>query len=345
MKTQRLLFASIWIILGVAFFACNDDSPADSNLIGVDSPSTATNNTALFGDNSVRDRVRGSGIGGPMGLIYGRFTSAANGRSELGVLESHRAIMSGRADITHARIASDSTDVEEPEEEETPSCWVEQYTETENSYEYILDFGEGCLVDDEFLKGKMIERGTFSEGKFSDEVEYFAFGGENWEINGTETYEGTWMEHEEDSAIWEAEYQFTSNLTERYEEDDEIVEVDYRASGAERIDNAGLTVSSGEEFVSTSTGETYESRIEEPLYLDFSCEEDEIFVFVRGLEVGEYSYQEDDVTVTGTFSIDFGDGTCDNIVVVTEDGVSEEIDVAEEWEDDPEHECEEDEND
>jgi len=341
MKTQKLLFATIWTIIGIAFFACNEEN-VDPNLVGVDTPSIATNNSALFGDNSVRDRVRGSGIGGPMGLIYGRLTSTANGRSGLGVFETNRAMMSSRADYSNARIASDSTEVQEPEEEVTPSCWVETYTETENTYEYTLDFGDGCVVDGEFLKGKMIERGTFSEGKFSDEVEYFSFGGEDWEISGTETYEGTWAEHEEDSAIWEAAYQFTSNLTERHEEEDEVVEVDFRASGAEEIDNAGLTVSSGEEFVSTSTGETYESRIEEPLYLDFNCEEDEVFVFVRGLEIGEYSYQEDELTVTGTFSIDFGDGNCDNIVIVTEDGVSEEIDVAEEWED--EHECEEEHN-
>ncbi|MEM9327781.1 MAG: hypothetical protein AAGA85_19080, partial [Bacteroidota bacterium] len=135
MKTEKLVFASFLVILSTAFFSCNDEPIEDQNLVGVSDPGIVTNNTSLFGDNSIRERVRGSGLGGPMGLIYGRFGDLANGRADMGAFDANRALMSGRGDFINARVASDSSEIinEEPE----TSCWVESYTETENSYEYI----------------------------------------------------------------------------------------------------------------------------------------------------------------------------------------------------------------
>ncbi|MEM6831780.1 MAG: hypothetical protein AAF551_14815, partial [Bacteroidota bacterium] len=108
-----------------------------------------------------------------------------------------------------------------------------------------------------------------------------------------------------------------------------VVEISYTASGKEIMDDSGYTIESKEEeakigdeaFTSTVTSEN-------PLHFNFECEgENEVLVFVTGIESGTYTFGEN----SGTWSIDYGDGTCDNLVTITEDGQSEEIDISEEF--------------
>ncbi len=328
MKRYRIILTALWALIVLTFFACDTDIQGLDEEVAPSTPSELTQGSSLFANNSVRERMRGSGIGGPMGFIYGRFLRNAGGRSA-GALSAMRDYMSHGNMALNGRTAQDSTGSE-------PKCYTESYTESGDSYEYILDFGTGCDYYGEFMKGKLVEKGTFTNGSFRDEVEYFAFGGENWEISGTESYEGTWTEPDStnlENETWNSTYSFVSDLTEKFTEEDFNEEISYQASGSEKWDESGFTVTSGSERVSTNSGESYESQIDSPLFMDFSCEEDDVFIFVSGSESGTYTYLDENGNATnGTYAIDYGSGACDNLITVTEDGVSEEIDVAEEWE-------------
>lgn len=308
------------LLLALTIWSCETNDIDGVNAGGDLSvnPSDITNGSGLFSNNSVRERVRGiSGYSGPGGFIYSRIGSS-NGRVEGGVFEQIRGGQVSKNSA--ARTANDD-------------CYTETFNETDNSYEFILDFGDGCEVDGEFMKGRLVERGTFTDNSFSSEVEYSGFGGSDWEVTGTEAYNGTWSEDEADSSVWESAYTFTSDLVETITEEEGTIEVTYTANGSERMDEASFVVESSNETVSVSTGESYESSVETPLVMDFNCDWEEAYIFVSGVETGSYSYvDEAGETITGTYSVDYGDGTCDNLITITEDGESEVIDLSEVWE-------------
>ncbi|MDW3193213.1 MAG: hypothetical protein R8G66_12645 [Cytophagales bacterium] len=316
------------LLLAVTIWSC-ETNDIDGVNVGEDptvNPSDITNGSGLFSNNSVRERVRGiSGFSGPGGFIYSRIGSR-NGRTEGGVYNQIRGSQNSKN--TAGRTANDD-------------CFTETFNETDNSYEFILDFGDGCEVDGEFMKGKLVERGTFTDNSFSSEVEYTGFGGTDWEVTGTETYNGTWSEDEADSAVWESAYTFASDLIETITEAEGTLEVTYQANGSERMDENSFVVEASNEVVSVSTGESYESTVETPLVMDFTCDWEAAYIFVSGLETGSYSYvDEAGETITGTYSVDYGDGTCDNLITITEDGESEVIDLSDVWDECDDHDDE-----
>lgn len=319
----------IVLLLAVTIWSC-ETNEIDGVNVGEDptvNPSDITNGSGLFSNNSVRERVRGiSGYTGPGGFIYSRIGSS-NGRTESqGVYNQIRGASNKKSSA--ARTANDD-------------CFTETFTETETSYEFTLDFGDGCELDGEFMKGRLVERGTFTDNSFSSEVEYTGFGGQEWEVTGTEAYNGTWSGDEADSTVWESAYTFASDLVETITEAEGTFEVTYMANGAERMDESSFVVESSKETVSVSTGESYESSVETPLVMDFNCDWEESYIFVSGLETGSYSYVDDaGETITGIYSVDYGDGTCDNLITVTEDGESEVIDLSEVWEECDDHDDE-----
>ncbi len=329
MKGNRIILTAIWALIVLAFFACEQEIDPVNPIGGPDQSGVPADNNSLFANSSVRDRVRGNGMGGAMGFIYGRFLQNGNGRTA-SVVGTMKSYMSNDLVTANARTAEDSLNNEN-------DCFIETYTETASTYEYTLDFGTGCEFDGEFFKGRLVERGSFTDNTFQSEVVFTDFGGREWEIDGTETYEGSWTNLDPDNEEpteddWSTEYTYTSDLTESFTENNTTVEISFQASGSERWDQNGYTVISATESGSTSNGESFQSTVDTPLFMDFSCEEDEVFIFVSGFESGSYTWVDDNGDeVSGSYSIDFGDGTCDNLITVTEDGVSETIDVSEEW--------------
>ncbi|MEL6560547.1 MAG: hypothetical protein AAFQ94_20315, partial [Bacteroidota bacterium] len=103
--------------------------------------------------------------------------------------------------------------------------------------------------------------------------------------------------------------------------------VESTGKGKERSDEQGFTVLEQENLFQYSTGESYSSKVEEELFMNFDCEE--AFIFVRGLESGVYEDTEGSVT----YSVKYGDGECDNIILVTENGEEFTIDLDEAYDD------------
>ena len=341
MKTRNSIIAGIWVAVVALIWSCNetDETPF------IDQENIVLENL-LVNSNSALNRLRSTGIGGPMGAIFGNFQSR-NGRTDSSPLKM----------MSRGKVADDSVGVEKPK------CLVETWEDDGvGNYTYTIDFGDGCDYYGEFLKGKMVEKGSYTENSFSSIVAYTKFGGQDWMIDGTHNYSGTWEEVtingismpadtvDTDSLDYQdyyynASYEFSADLTTSYMEygydttsevstGERLVEVDYIAQGSEEVDQNGYTVKSRSESVTINTGESFQAQVDIPLFYDFNCEDEGVWIFVNGKESGSYTVDDQ----TGTYSIDYGDGSCDNIVMVTENGISGEVDLGEIW-DSWEEEC------
>lgn len=342
---KKFIPATLWILaLSTILWSCEDGgetpTPTD-NALDVRSSFVSSSNSAL-------SQLRSNGFSGPIGAIFGnRF--GGNARTA----ETPSSMM-------RARTSSDTTDVN--------YCFTETWEEDgQGNYRFTLDFGDGCDYYGSWMYGKMEEIGSYTDSSYSSAITYTQSGGSDreggadWWVDGTHSYTGTWSITQEEGEVddemdsvyyynyYETTYQFDADLTQTYIEyigapedsvttGEEIYIVDYVADGSEKMDESGYTVLSRNESVSANTGESYTSTVDTPLFLDYECED--VWIFVTGIESGTYEYEGE----TGTYSIDYGDGTCDNIIAVTENGQTEEIDLGEEWEE-WEEECGEDHED
>ncbi|MEM7298414.1 MAG: hypothetical protein AAF391_09135 [Bacteroidota bacterium] len=341
MKKSKFIIAGVWVALISILWSCDQNDETTPNL---QDQNFITDNI-LIGSNSALSRIRSTGFSGPIGALYGGYTSSlAGGRVSAKPSDLFSRSLRGRSNGTS---------------QDTPDCMVETWTDDgEGNYTYSIDFGDGCFYYDYWMFGKMEEQGTYTDNSFSSSVTYTNFGGgfdegeEDWSIDGTSSYSGTWEEIETDEnngndSTWNytSSYEFEADLITKYVEYDwsdedstqnptpgETVIMDYEANGSEEMDNDGYTVLSRSEKTELNSGDTFSSTVDTPLFLDYSC--DNAWVFVSGVESGSYTFEG----ASGTYSIDYGDGTCDNIITVTENGVTEDIDLGEEW-DEWEEEC------
>lgn len=334
MKVNNLLKVAMLAALPLLWSCTTEEPIPDLTENGLEQVS----NNSMLATNVLTNRLTGQGYNGPNAFIFGKFYNDAAGRTQISSPLQMITQLRGKNSAA-ARSAQDA-------------CYTESFTEFEDgSYEYILDFGEGCEFYGEFMKGKLVETGSYDDSTFQDKIEYMAFGGVDWEISGIEEYEGSYTEDDINEDIWSVSYEFSTDLTEKfidfgYEEDEEVstgeelIELTYVASGSETMDESSFTVINASTSVVVSTGEEFTSDAD-TLFMDFNCDEDDVWIFVSGTESGTYSFPTEDGSdgiISGTYSIDYGNGTCDNIVTITENGISEDVDLGEEW-DDWEEEC------
>ena len=339
----RKLMKTVALIVSVGlFYACNEpDIIAPGTDTGIDGPGDVTQGELRgtdFSTTELRTKLRSLGIGGPMSEF---FASSSPGE---GPFSSSR--ISGNSS---ARTAADV-------------CYTETYTAYDDgSYDWSVDFGDGCGLEGENISGKMFGSGSYDESSFSETITYENFGDGEYLINGTESNSGTWIldstyldEEWEDGEAFDGEieiedeyywgvisssYEFEQDFQVVYTEDSMTFEATWVSNGRESSDENGWTVDELYELVEASTGERFESQVTSPLFMDFNCFES--WVYVSGVEMSTWT----EGTFSGEEIIDYGDGTCDNLAIITTDGVSEEVDLSEEWDWDEEWDDEEDEDD
>lgn len=337
MKSQKLIFACITAI-ATLMWSC-EDNPSEE--VSIDSSTLQSASSNIMGANSIMARLNSNGFSTPIGAFYN--AAASNGRSA-----SNSPLESKNGKKGEGKKKGRNDD---------EVCYTETFEEDSlGNFTYTLDFGEGCNYDGEFLKGLIKETGSHTDNSFTSTTTFINFGGEDWTVNGTRGFDGTWTETEATDTTEEAfsaSYNFSTDITEEFIEfdfedeesendstttDGQLIIVNYLATGSEAMNELGFTVLTNNEDVSVSTGESFSSQVDESLFYDFSCEENDVWVFSSGIVSGTYSFEGE----TGSYSVDFGNGTCDNVVTFTENGVSEEVDLGEEWEEWEEEECGED---
>lgn len=328
MKRGFLIFG----ILVAMLTACQDDSVAPGP-----NPSTptASKSKAVKDALKVAETMQGLerlGFGSPS-MFNRALGFQANGRSSA-------AGAAGRA-LTTAKMASDTTDTGGGDDGcDWTTCATEEFKDNgDGSYTWTIDYGEeGCEEHGYFMKGKMVETYREDGNTFSSEVVYTNFGDRNYTQNGTASFSGTWEStgNAEDSTDWDYKGSFShkENLTISITEDDFNETFTVEAQGSESFDKNGFTNNEGFYKYTTSNGDFFNTTITTPLFYSYQCESDDpntwVFVYVSGVESTTYKEGE----TTGEFTMDYGQGTCDNIVTITENGESYDVDLGKEWEDD-----------
>lgn len=326
-KILKLGILAIFLIVGIS--ACNE--PEDAQLREITVSLTEENRNFLFNTRVARSKARSNGIGGPAGFIFrlggGAFSPEGNGRNanQLSPLLTMRKLVSGEFRNNAGRTITLSESVPN----ELPNCVKETFIEnTDSSYTYILDFGSGCDLFGDFFKGKLTEKGVYRKASFTANVRYHGFGTDFWEVNGTYNYEGFWefAEDIQDSLgfDWSAEFLYSYNMEETYLEEDDTFSLTSSGTGKEILAEDGYTIVNQENDLIYDTGEKFSSVVDLPLHLDYGCG-DEIFIFVSGLESGDYTFEG----VSADYSINYGDGNCDNLITVLENGKEYIIDLDE----------------
>lgn len=206
-------------------------------------------------------------------------------------------------------------------------CALASFTENaDNSWTIKLDYGDGCADGDKFTKGvvsftwkstsntsgvhKVIFE-NFSESKVGEQ------NANPGSLNGF--YESQYsFEFEELEDTTDVNYSeaIKTELEVRYKNGSKDK---FKAEGNLITDIEGTRVNSLEFSGSTANNDVFSGNVVEPLFFSFSCTD--TYIYVTGTEA---------IDVNGKSSvIDYGDGQCDNIFTIRQDGVTITIDLDE----------------
>ncbi|MEO1052777.1 MAG: hypothetical protein AAFX87_19235 [Bacteroidota bacterium] len=316
MKNLRKLSALILLVIVGA--ACEQE-----NDVVNPQPVTPTEGAELTTEMSQQvevterlNQVRALGFGAPGGIMRDAGSSIIGGRqAKTSSLNRSREVMG------LSRLEDDGV------------CLTQAFIlNDDGSFAWVVDFGEdGCEIDGEFWKGKVTEiyREDEESNTFTTAINFDNFGQQHWTLNGTQALEGSYTE--DSTAGFSTEYSFVRDLEfVEFDGDEELEKWSVRQVGRERFTETDWTVleqASDINYVNVPEAEehTYRNLVAEPLVMNFACEEQGVFVFQDGVEGISYNGEE--------AIIDFGDGECDNIITIIQEGIVIIIDL-DEFEDD-----------
>ncbi len=324
------LFFLAFMVIAVIIYGCREEEPLGEITVEL---TIEESNEILGSSGGFRDKLRGNGLGGPMGILFQFSSRPTDGKNVGGGRSEDQSVLLSLREMYHlnnqkkGRVATDSSNTD------LPDCLTESFhLNPDGSYKYEIDFGEGCDFFGTLLKGKIVETGRYYSNTFNSTMEFIGFGGVDWTLNGLDRFNGTvYSEYEtiEDSVVltdWSVVYTYNSAFDESRIEDEETVSLAYSATGTERVNDSSWEVRFGTYAYKYETGEKHTAYVVEPLLMHYGCNDlFNVNTFISGIEnVGFYSDEE-----TIEFSIDYGNETCDNIVIITQNGISEEIDINE----------------
>lgn len=199
-----------------------------------------------------------------------------------------------------------------------PDCAEVTVSGTEFPKEITIDFGDDCMTRNGRLRSGIIyitisDQMTNAGAEYSVIYEDVVFGNRAIEkvatwVNQGQNEDGNWVvAHQTECTVT---YGDTVSIARSYSGEKEWIDGFLTPEFADNkfYKTGGGTITVNDDLV-------FERTIIEPLYIDRACR------FILG---GIVEISRNDETMT----IDFGDGvTCDNIAVVTKDGVSEEIEL------------------
>ena len=224
---------------------------------------------------------------------------------------------------TAAALKSDSTG----DWDETDSIWdwescaeITEFTDDEGYEVFIMDYGdEGCEEYGYLTKGKVTFRSKWDENGWDSDTKYENFGDKHFMINGTASDRGTWSE---DSLNCSGSYEGSEDLTIWFIDEDGITEeFSMKGSYKEEYDANSMTILESTYTYESTEGESYYYVVETPLYYNFLCED--VWVPVSGIE----KFNTED----GEYIIDYGNGACDNLGMITHDGETYEYDFGDDF--------------
>lgn len=321
MQTITKFTGFICVIAMVGIVSCSDETPKTELSAG------AKQYLAMrMGSNN----AMAQNMSGPINQSFQRLFSQSGG-------------FNGKIAGDSSEIPPDTAVIENPWQ----SCAV--ITEIDNedgSHTSIYDYGDGCEEGWEgymsFMHGKMTstyrdlfsQTGSVIRNSYYYSSAYDNYGGNyngqwSWLMNGGGVYEGE-SEYDTASQKFSGAYSYQDETTYQYDS----VTYFYKSNGSTRYTETRYVVESNENEY-TFGSDYYKSKVLKPLVSDFSCYQQNspegsfcfFWIYVSGRERIEYKNGDDE----GVFEIDYGNGTCDNIITIYEDGKTTVIDLSKNW--------------
>ncbi|MFN3839533.1 MAG: hypothetical protein ACK4RF_02400 [Cyclobacteriaceae bacterium] len=218
---------------------------------------------------------------------------------------------------------------------------ITEFDSEDGSHTIIYDYGEGCEEGwGEYtwmMFGKFTETyrylftqdGSLFNDDYFYQVEYDNYGGKyfddiEWRLNGSSRYEGT-SAYDTVKNTFSGMFNYDSETEYSYGD----VQYAYEASGEStynekqyEMKSGGYRYSEGDDF--------YQAEVLKPLVYKYTCFNSPLFeglllmTYVSGQE--RISYKQGDKQ--GSFVIDYGNGECDNVIIIIEDGKRIRIDLS-----------------
>ncbi len=293
------------IALLFAMLACEKEQMAPSSV-----KDPVSNKSGLF--------LKLHGIGKDIKpLLIASDISKSNGSLSYGrVAKGDSVIISGD---TTTVVSKDSTVTVEDQNWEWESCaTITSYTDDKGYSITVMDYGDnGCMECGFLIKGKLTIKWKDSAAisSWTEIYENYSYG--DVTLNGTASYvsEGTFYV----DSVKMKDYEFTYTVQEDFTVSEGGKSYKYTSSFKEKATERYWIVLEGNFDMSVSTGEKYSYSVAEPVVIDMQCNNS--FIPVKGIEKWDGT--------DGKFEINYGDGTCDDLAVITENGKTEEVDLGE----------------
>jgi hypothetical protein len=229
---------------------------------------------------------------------------------------------------------------------DTTSYWTwitcANVTEIDNedgSHTTIYDYGDGCQEYGTLYKGKITYIWRNDENNYYSEVIYDQYYSYGVEMNGYSEYTFTSdgnsfyslgvKEGDGDSTVsimpeifnWSGTSTGHDEITMVYDDGNSTF---YKSDYENVWDSISYKVISGEYFYSSESEEfEYHYVVESPLITNYQCAD--VWVPVSGVETITTTEKGE----TQVYSLNYGDGTCDNLAELTQDGETSTIDFGE----------------
>ncbi len=233
-------------------------------------------------------------------------------------------------DIVTDSVPSDTTDYWE--------YWTcATVTETDNgdgTFTTIYDYGDGCDEYGSMTKGKITYIWSNEGNEYYSKVIYDHYYSYGMEMNGFSEYtftsdENSYFEEGDsgDSTVsigifyWSGTSTGKDNITMVFDSGEKY---SYISNFSNKWENSSYTVLVGEYYYKSELdGYEYHYNVTNPLVYNYECPN--TWVPVSGVETIYYK----DSTETYSFLISYGDGACDNLAVIIENGQISVVDFGE----------------
>jgi hypothetical protein len=323
-KNRISIFAGV-LALALIAFNCSDNEPE------------------AFGELSeFANEFIGMRLGSP---------NAMNGATQPAVNQSFQSMMSGLRGFPVGRVKGDTTDPGDSTIYEEPWRTCAKITtqlNSDGSITTIYDYGDGCEEGwgnyKYFMHGRMESTYRYSsknEGSafrydFLYKSKYDNYGGGYpeddstlWNLDGQSFYEG-YSTYDTISDKFSGAYTHENESV--YEFGDK--EYEYKSTGNSSYDEKGWLVPQND-YEYKDGDDFYSSKVTKALFSDYTCNSEQssliatdyIWVPVSGREKINYKREGKE----GSFEIDYGNGECDNIIYIIENGKRIKVDLGSGW--------------
>jgi len=317
MRTQDGKNLFLGVLLIVSIFACTKDNSSEPN------------------QNDIVKRYLEFKT--KMSAFNESFGQMSNFLDVIGASQLHESSLKLKA-LLRDSVYNDSIPVDTSGYWDNWTCaTVTEFDNNDGTHTTIYDYGEGCDEFGYLTKGKItyvwknIGNNYYSKVLYEN---YYCYG---TEMNGFSEYSFTsdgnsYVDYDTTGVVgdsaniskiyfnWSGSSICRDSFTMIYDTGEAYI---YSSNFSTKWENSNYTVLQGEfNYQSYPEGYNYHYLVSSPLIYDYDCPN--VWVAISGIESIHYN----DLTKTYDFIINYGNGECDNIATITENGETSQIDFS-----------------